>query len=105
MLDAAGPVWLRHLVVAVGRSRPSEVMGPAAPKPKHGRGAGAPLFSDEGASASTRRPAAPAMLTVHDLDATAEEIRWAATSGMKGVIIPTAAAGRPTTATTASRAC
>jgi hypothetical protein len=45
------------------------------------------------------------MLTVHDLDATAEEIRWAATSGMKGVIIPTAAAGRPTTATTASRAC
>ena len=29
------------------------------------------------------------MLTVHDLDYTVEEIRWAAKSGMKGVIIPT----------------
>jgi predicted TIM-barrel fold metal-dependent hydrolase len=35
------------------------------------------------------RRAALAMLTVHDLDETVEEIRWAATNGMKGVIIPT----------------
>jgi len=35
------------------------------------------------------RRAALAMLTVHDLDATVEEIRWAAEHGMKGVIIPT----------------
>ncbi len=35
------------------------------------------------------RRAALAMLTVHDLDYTVEEIRWAAKSGMKGVIIPT----------------
>lgn len=35
------------------------------------------------------RRAALAMLTVHDTDATAEEIRWAANNGMKGVIIPT----------------
>ena len=35
------------------------------------------------------RRAALAMLTVHDLDFTVEEIRWAAKSGMKGVIIPT----------------
>lgn len=35
------------------------------------------------------RRAALAMLTVHDLDATVAEIRWAAKSGMKGVIIPT----------------
>lgn len=35
------------------------------------------------------RRAALAMLTVHDLDATVAEIRWAAESGMKGVIIPT----------------
>lgn len=35
------------------------------------------------------RRAALAMLTVHDLDITVEEIRWAARSGMKGVIIPT----------------
>ena len=35
------------------------------------------------------RRAALAMLTVHDLDATAAEIRWAATHGMKGVILPT----------------
>ncbi|MFP6639210.1 MAG: amidohydrolase family protein [Myxococcota bacterium] len=35
------------------------------------------------------RRAALAMLTVHDLDATAAEIRWAAENGMKGVIIPT----------------
>lgn len=35
------------------------------------------------------RRAALAMLTVHDLDATVAEIRWAAEHGMKGVIIPT----------------
>ncbi len=35
------------------------------------------------------RRAALAMLTVHDLDATVAEVRWAATNGMKGVIIPT----------------
>jgi predicted TIM-barrel fold metal-dependent hydrolase len=35
------------------------------------------------------RRAALAMLTVHDLDATADEIRWAARNRMKGVIIPT----------------
>lgn len=35
------------------------------------------------------RRAALAMLTVHDLDATCREIRWAAERGMKGVIIPT----------------
>ncbi len=35
------------------------------------------------------RRAALAMLTVHDLAATADEIAWAARSGMKGVIIPT----------------
>jgi predicted TIM-barrel fold metal-dependent hydrolase len=35
------------------------------------------------------RRAALAMLTVHDVDATAHEIRWAAKNGMKGVIIPT----------------
>ncbi len=35
------------------------------------------------------RRAALAMLTVHDLDATIAEIRWAAEQGMKGVIIPT----------------
>ncbi len=35
------------------------------------------------------RRAALAMLTVHDLDATVAEIRWAAEQGMKGVIIPT----------------
>jgi predicted TIM-barrel fold metal-dependent hydrolase len=35
------------------------------------------------------RRAALAMLTVHDLDATVAEIRWAAAGGMKGVIIPT----------------
>lgn len=35
------------------------------------------------------RRAALAMLTVHDLDATLAEIRWAAEQGMKGVIIPT----------------
>jgi predicted TIM-barrel fold metal-dependent hydrolase len=35
------------------------------------------------------RRAALAMLTVHDLDATVEEICWAAKAGMKGVIIPT----------------
>jgi predicted TIM-barrel fold metal-dependent hydrolase len=35
------------------------------------------------------RRAALAMLTVHDLDLTIEEIRWAASNGMKGVIIPT----------------
>lgn len=35
------------------------------------------------------RRAALAMLTVHDLDATIEEIRWAKENGMKGVIIPT----------------
>jgi predicted TIM-barrel fold metal-dependent hydrolase len=35
------------------------------------------------------RRAALAMLTVHDLDHTVEEICWAAKSGMKGVIIPT----------------
>ncbi len=35
------------------------------------------------------RRAALAMLTVHDLDGTVEEIKWAAESGMKGVIIPT----------------
>jgi hypothetical protein len=35
------------------------------------------------------RRAALSMLTVHDLDATAEHIRWAAENGMKGVIIPT----------------
>ena len=35
------------------------------------------------------RRAALAMLTVHDLEATREEIRWAAENGMKGVIIPT----------------
>jgi predicted TIM-barrel fold metal-dependent hydrolase len=35
------------------------------------------------------RRAALAMLTVHDLEATAAEIRFAAQSGMKGVIIPT----------------
>lgn len=35
------------------------------------------------------RRAALAMLTVHDLDATIAEIRWAAEHGMKGVIIPT----------------
>ena len=34
------------------------------------------------------RRAALALLTVHDLDATAAEIRWAAEHGMKGVIIP-----------------
>ncbi len=35
------------------------------------------------------RRAALAMLTVHDLEATVAEIRWAAKEGMKGVIIPT----------------
>jgi predicted TIM-barrel fold metal-dependent hydrolase len=35
------------------------------------------------------RRAALAMLTVHDLEATVAEIRWAAENGMKGVIIPT----------------
>ncbi|MBW2243482.1 MAG: amidohydrolase family protein [Deltaproteobacteria bacterium] len=35
------------------------------------------------------RRAALAMLTVHDLEATCHEIRWAAERGMKGVIIPT----------------
>lgn len=35
------------------------------------------------------RRAALAMLTVHDLEFTVEEIRWAAKNGMKGVIIPT----------------
>jgi predicted TIM-barrel fold metal-dependent hydrolase len=35
------------------------------------------------------RRAALAMLTVHDLEATIAEIRWAALQGMKGVIIPT----------------
>ena len=35
------------------------------------------------------RRAALAMLTVHDLDATIEEVRWGAEQGMKGVIIPT----------------
>jgi predicted TIM-barrel fold metal-dependent hydrolase len=35
------------------------------------------------------RRAALAMLTVHDLDATIAEIRWAADHGMKGVILPT----------------
>jgi predicted TIM-barrel fold metal-dependent hydrolase len=35
------------------------------------------------------RRAALAMLTVHDLDATIAEIKWAAEHGMKGVIIPT----------------
>jgi len=35
------------------------------------------------------RRAALAMLTVHDLDATVQEIAWAAEHGMKGVIIPT----------------
>lgn len=41
------------------------------------------------ANDSPGRRAALAMLAVHDLDATAEEIRWAADNGMKGVIIPT----------------
>jgi predicted TIM-barrel fold metal-dependent hydrolase len=41
------------------------------------------------ANDSPGRRAALAMLTVHDLDATVAEIRWAAKSGMKGVIIPT----------------
>ena len=35
------------------------------------------------------RRAALALLTVHDLDATIAEIRWAREQGMKGVIIPT----------------
>ena len=35
------------------------------------------------------RRAALALLTVHDLDSTTSEIRWAAEQGMKGVIIPT----------------
>ena len=35
------------------------------------------------------RRAALAMLTVHDLDATVQEIEWAAEHGMKGVILPT----------------
>lgn len=35
------------------------------------------------------RRAALAMLTVHDLDATVAEVRWAAEHGMKGVILPT----------------
>ncbi|MAE93457.1 MAG: amidohydrolase [Deltaproteobacteria bacterium] len=35
------------------------------------------------------RRAALALLTVHDLDATLAEIRWAREQGMKGVIIPT----------------
>jgi predicted TIM-barrel fold metal-dependent hydrolase len=41
------------------------------------------------ADALPGRRAALAMLAVHDLDATVAEIRWAAKSGMKGVIIPT----------------
>ncbi len=41
------------------------------------------------ADAEPGRRAALAMLTVHDLDATCQEIRWAAEHGMKGVIIPT----------------
>ena len=35
------------------------------------------------------RRAALALLTVHDLDSTRSEIRWAAEQGMKGVILPT----------------
>lgn len=35
------------------------------------------------------RRAALAMLTVHDMEGTVEEIRWAADNAMKGVIIPT----------------
>lgn len=41
------------------------------------------------ANDSPGRRAALAMLTVHDLEATVAEIRWAAQNGMKGVIIPT----------------
>ena len=41
------------------------------------------------ADALPGRRAALAMLTVHDLDATIREIRWAAEHGMKGVILPT----------------
>jgi len=41
------------------------------------------------ANESPGRRAALAMLTVHDLDITVEDIRWAAKNGMKGVIIPT----------------
>ncbi len=41
------------------------------------------------ANALPGRRAALAMLTVHDLEATVAEIRFAAKSGMKGVIIPT----------------
>lgn len=35
------------------------------------------------------RRAALAMLTVHDLDSTVAEVKWAAEHGMKGVIVPT----------------